>query len=250
MSENPSVEILKNYIDPELVDEVYVNKRGIKFLWEPQYKAIKAGIFEGKSLIVMSPPASGKTLIGELAAVQKAFKGEKALFLVPYKALADEKFRIFDEDYGLWFRTAIFTRDRSTPPEMMTECSLIIATYEKIELLIRQNIDWLKEVKLIVVDEMELLDHERRGPVLEVLLTRLIKDYNPQIIGLSATLNPESGEEICKWLDSKLVSSNFRPTELIEGLYSTINEEIKYKNGGRVKVELPISLKVFEKNKY
>jgi len=247
LNENPSVEVLKKYIDPRLVDEVYVNKRGIKSLWEPQYKAIEAGIFEGKSLIVMSPPASGKTLIGEFAAVQKAFKGEKSLFLVPYKALADEKFRVFNEDYGLWFKTAIFTRDHSTPLEVMAECSLIVATYEKIELLIRQKIDWLKEVKLVIVDEIELLDHERRGPTLEILLTRLIKDYDPQIIGLSATLNPESAEEICKWLNSELVSSDFRPTELIEGLYSTISEEIIYKNGEKIKIDLPPSLKIFNK---
>ena len=57
-----------------------------------QSKAVKAGLLEGKSLLVCTPTASGKTLIAELAAMKAVFERKgKAVYIVPLKALAAEK---------------------------------------------------------------------------------------------------------------------------------------------------------------
>lgn len=41
-------------------------------------------ILEGKSLFVVAPTSSGKTFVGEMAALKAILKGQKAIFLLPY----------------------------------------------------------------------------------------------------------------------------------------------------------------------
>src|SRR5437667_1581041 len=50
------------------------------------------GLFIAGNLIVFSPTSSGKTFIGEMAAVMAALANMKVFYLVPQKALAAEKF--------------------------------------------------------------------------------------------------------------------------------------------------------------
>jgi len=51
-------------------------------------------------MIVAAPTASGKTFIAELAMVNQAVKqGKKAVYIVPLKALASEKYQDFTERY-------------------------------------------------------------------------------------------------------------------------------------------------------
>ena len=57
-------------------------------------------ILDGKSLFVVAPTSSGKTFIGEMAAVKAVIKGQKAVFLLPYKALVNEKYDQFSYLYG------------------------------------------------------------------------------------------------------------------------------------------------------
>ena len=49
------------------------------------------GFLKVKIFLVVSATASGKTLIGELAGVPGAMKGEKFIFLTPLVALANQK---------------------------------------------------------------------------------------------------------------------------------------------------------------
>ena len=79
-----------------------------------QEQAIKRHrLFEGSNLIVSAPTSSGKTFIGELAAVYQGLHNKKTAYLVPLKALAEEKFESFRrlyEPYGI--RVVVSTRDR------------------------------------------------------------------------------------------------------------------------------------------
>jgi len=75
--------------------------KGLDELRPPQELAIKAGLFEGKSMVVASPTASGKTLVAELAAFHNIMQNKgKTLYIVPLKALASEKFEEFKKHYG------------------------------------------------------------------------------------------------------------------------------------------------------
>src|SRR5438094_449026 len=67
----------------------------------------KHRITEGGSLLVIAPTSAGKTFIGELAAAKAIADGRKAVFLLPYKALVNEKFDQFSELYGSKLRMRV-----------------------------------------------------------------------------------------------------------------------------------------------
>ena len=59
---------------------------------------MKAGLLEGKSLVISSPTASGKTLIAMMAAFKKIKeRGKKVVYLTPLRALASEKYTEFKQ---------------------------------------------------------------------------------------------------------------------------------------------------------
>ena len=66
-----------------------------KHLLPVQALTLDNGLLEGENLLVVSATASGKTLIGELAGVPGAMKGEKFIFLTPLVALANQKYQGF-----------------------------------------------------------------------------------------------------------------------------------------------------------
>src|SRR3989338_2724722 len=69
-----------------------LQREEIRELRPAQEKAIKKGLLDGKSLLVCTPTASGKTLIAELAGVKSIMEGKgKVIYIVPLKALASEK---------------------------------------------------------------------------------------------------------------------------------------------------------------
>lgn len=87
----------------ERIKEV-LKKRGISELYPPQAEALTSGILKGENALIAIPTASGKTLIAEIAIVNRLLKeGGKAVYLVPLKALAEEKFKEFKdwEELGL-----------------------------------------------------------------------------------------------------------------------------------------------------
>ena len=194
---------------------------GIKELYPPQVSALKAGLLKKRdSFVVAAPTASGKTLIAEMAAL-KAFldKGGKTIYLVPLRALAREKYEDFSKKYGeIGMRVMQSTGEYDSTEPWLHEGDLVIATNEKVDSLIRHRAQWLKNINLVVADEIHLLRDPHRGPTLEVVLTRL-RSMNPdlRLVALSATI--PNAQEISDWLDAKLVQSDWRPVPLREGVY-------------------------------
>ncbi len=192
-----------------------------------QEKAIESGLFDRKNLLVCSPTASGKTLVAEMAALQAILdKRGKAVYIVPLKSLASEKYHEFKNKYEkLGIKVAIAIGDLDSADPWLENYDFIIATAEKLDSLIRHQAKWVKQVSVVIVDEIHLLTDSHRGPVLEVLLT-LLKQTLPwmQIIGLSATIgNPD---ELSEWLDAKLVSDDWRPVTLYQGIFKS--NEVDY----------------------
>ncbi len=58
------------------------------------------GVLNGEHLVVIAPTTSGKTMIGELAALQGVLDRKRSLFLLPLKALVADKRRHFEAVYG------------------------------------------------------------------------------------------------------------------------------------------------------
>ena len=64
-------------IPSELKD--YIGRKGLSELYPPQEEAVRDGLLVGRSLVVSSPTASGKTLIAIIAAFVKVKGGEGCL---------------------------------------------------------------------------------------------------------------------------------------------------------------------------
>ncbi|MEM4260762.1 MAG: DEAD/DEAH box helicase [Candidatus Woesearchaeota archaeon] len=182
-----------------------------------QYKSIDKGLFKYKNLLICTPTASGKTLVAELAILNALFNNKgKCVYVVPLRALANEKYKEFKDKYPI--KTAISSGDIDTNDAWLEKYDLIITTSEKFDSLIRHNTPWLGEVKVVIIDEIHLLNDPVRGPTIEILITilkKLLKEL--QIICLSATIgNPE---ELARWLEAELVIDNWRPIRLYQGIY-------------------------------
>lgn len=209
--------------------------QGWKNLTPIQSKALQAGLLEGQSLLCCAPTASGKTLVASMAIVQllsqnspnKDFPGRdsqsrpalsKALYLLPLKALAGEKYQEYRQLLEATGHTvALSLGDLDEDAGYLGRYDLIIMTTEKLDSLLRHGIPWLSQVKLVIVDEIHLLHDPTRGPTLEVVLTLLRSLIKPQIIGLSATIgNPQA---LASWLNASLVQDFWRPVELQQGIF-------------------------------
>ena len=217
---------------PERLKQSYIDS-GITELNPPQKQAVDKGLLEGKDLIIASPTASGKTFIAELGMVKKAVEQNKtAIYIVPLKALASEKYEDFSERYeNLNVQMTVGNSDDAG--EYLDNADIVIATSEKMDSMLRHNPSWIHDIGLVVVDEIHLLTSENRGPTLEVTLTRLRELLDFQLLGLSATISNAS--EMADWLDCNLVSSTYRPVELKHGVYW--QNEIEFFSGDEEKDE-------------
>lgn len=217
---------------------------GLKELYPPQVQAIKAGLLQSQdSFVVAAPTASGKTFIAEMAALKVFFEtGGKVVYLVPLRALAREKYDDFSKKYkDAGARIVQSTGDFDSADPWLYESNLIITTNEKMDSLIRHRASWLRDICLVVADEIHLIGDPNRGPTLEVVLTRL-KWINPglRVLALSATI--PNATEIAHWLDAQLIESNWRPVPLREGVY--FDETITFQDGNVTKVQKESSLDI------
>ena len=206
-------------IKDKLPKDLYnVLEKTITELRPCQEKAIKSGLLEDKNLLVCTPTASGKTLVGEIALIKSIMENKgKGLYIVPLRALATEKYKDFKKKYEGLIRIAISIGDMDSSDSYLSDYDLIFCTSEKLDSLMRHNAPWLKYIKTIVVDEVHMLNDLARGPTLEITLTILRSILNPQIIALSATIgNPR---ELAEWLQAELIEDNWRPVELKQGTY-------------------------------
>lgn len=205
----------------EIPKKVYavLKKKGFKGLRPSQAKAIQAGLFKDKNLLVCTPTASGKTLVAELAALNALYHDQgKVIYVVPLRALAQEKVRDFKRDYPD-LKIVLTSGDRDSDDSYLERFDWIVTTSEKLDSLLRHKAAWLHNVKVVVIDEVHLLNDSTRGPTLEVLITLLRKTLPKlQLVALSATIgNPK---ELASWLGATLVLDDWRPVRLDKGIYS------------------------------
>ena len=191
---------------------------GYKELSPPQAEAVPLAL-EGKNVVVAVPTASGKSLVGYLAALKKVLVDrEKVLYIVPLKALAAEKRDDLDRFSHLGFRVVMSTGDLDSEERGLGNADIIVATSEKADSLLRHRSQWMNDVGLVIADEIHLIHDPSRGPTLEVALTKMMhRNPRMQIIALSATIS--NSRDLAEWLNAKLVKSDWRPTPLKEGVY-------------------------------
>ena len=206
-------------------------------LYPPQELALSKGVMNGNNILVTTPTSSGKTLIGLMGMINILKKGKKVVYLTPLKALASEKFNEFKVIANLsCFRNrkiniGISTGDYDSTGSELVNKDVIILTNEKMDSILRHDSNWIYDVGLFIIDEIHLLTERERGPTLEIILTKIkLMPQKPQIIGISATVS--NSDEVAEWLTCEPIQSNWRPTELIEGVYNygkvTMNDGTNY----------------------
>ena len=205
-----------------------LKEKGYGTLYPPQAEAIPLAL-SGRNLVVAVPTASGKSLIGYIAAMKAVLENrQKVLYIVPLKALASEKRDDLEEFANLGFRTAMSTGDLDSEETWLKDADVIVATSEKADSLLRHGTQWMKDVGLVIADEIHMIHEPDRGPTLEVALTKMmIKNPALQVIALSATIS--NAIELAEWLNAELVKSDWRPTKLKEGVY--LDWEIRFDDG-------------------
>ena len=136
----------------------------------------------------------------------------KIIYVAPMKALVQEVVKNFSKrlaPYGVIVRE--LSGDSSLSRQQISETQMIVTTPEKWDIVTRQGEGraYTQLVRLVIVDEIHLL-HDDRGPVLESIVARVIRQVETtaepvRLVGLSATLpnyadvatflrvNPEKG---------------------------------------------------------
>ena len=187
-----------------------------------QSLAVENGVTDGEDQLVVSATATGKTLIGEMAGLDRALNGEgKMLFLVPLVALANQKYHQFEERYGdivdVTLRVGA-SRVNDTGQQFDPSADVIVGTYEGIDHALRTDKN-LGDIGTVVIDEVHTLGEGERGHRLDGLITRLKhycevrnRDSETQWIYLSATVgNPET---LAVALEATLIEFEERPVPI------------------------------------
>lgn len=218
---------------PDAVSDALVSA-GFRELHPPQAEAIPKAL-EGRNLVAAIPTASGKSLIGIVPALAMLAEHRgKVLYIVPLKALAAEK----ADDFGrfadrLGFKVHMSTGDLDSEDRGLGDADVVIATSEKADSMLRHRSRWFDGVGLIIADEIHMIHDAGRGPTLEVALTKMMRKIpGVQVIALSATIS--NAQDIAEWLHAELVTSDWRPIPLREGVF--LGGEIAFDDASVVEV--------------
>ncbi|MFX0122429.1 MAG: DEAD/DEAH box helicase [Candidatus Hodarchaeota archaeon] len=186
-------------LEPELTD--WLEQKQMK-LYSHQAEALNA-IHKGKNVVIITPTASGKTLIFSLS-VANAVARKRAvtsLFLYPTKALANDQLKKLEElNEVLSGRLRPYIYDGDTPTRQRPQIRNFAHAVISNPYAFHQYLDWhqkwdrfFRNLRFIVIDEA----HQYRGVfgsnVAQLIrrLNRIINHYGsiPQYILSSATIN-------------------------------------------------------------
>ena len=236
-----------------------------QFFNEIQSTVFDKSFNSDENLLITAPTGAGKTniaLVTILREIERELKLKnmnnidekfdftkfqwdfKVLFLVPLKALANEFITKFTEQLG-FFNLVIneFSGDVDLTKEQIDKTNLFVGIPEKWDLFTRKHDDIFKNLKLVIIDEVHLLN-EDRGRVLECIVARTILKMELlqkfiRLVGLSATL--PNYYDVADFLKVKeglfAFDSSYRATPLTMKFYG-ISEKRSYEDYKKLENEL------------
>jgi len=156
------------------------------------------------NVVVSAPTASGKTAVAEVAICRTIAAGGTALFLAPMRALTNERERDWERLEAMGYEVYVVTGERDLSPSKAERADVLVMTPEKADSATRKHDSaryrFVTDVDCCVIDEVHLLDSDRRGSVLEVTVSRLRRLCDPRVVALSATMR--NVEDVAAWLDA------------------------------------------------
>src|SRR6266566_808559 len=200
-----------------------LRSRSVSELWPSQITALEGGLLSSSSKIVKMPTSAGKTLVAELAIVYTLVTnpGAKCIYVAPYRALVAElESTLLDlfGDLGFKVSTVLGTYESDSFEELLvSDADILVTTPEKLDLLQRIQSDFLKDVKLFILDEGQIVNDKSRGVKFELLLTRMRRRLpKARFLFLSAVVPQSTLEDFAKWFNANpskdVLVSNWRPS--------------------------------------
>jgi superfamily II DNA/RNA helicase len=198
----------------------YVSRqeKGLFELLYPQKESILEGQLLNpayRAIVVNLPTSSGKTLIAEYRILQalNQFRnqGGWVAYVVPTKALVNQIYNQLKRDLG---NIGLIVEKASGAIELdgfeqhlieengnQTTFDVLVTTYEKMNLLVRQGLGTTNERSLVltVVDEAHNIEEKQRGLNLEFLLSTIKNDCQEANF-LLMTPDISNSDEIVTWL--------------------------------------------------
>lgn len=194
-------------------DEIitFLKNQQYKKLYEYQKNAINAGLLNSKNVLISTPTGNGKTLIGMLATLSHLNKtNSKIIYLVPSRALANEKYDNFSKLKKLKINDRfpkIIMRIGGTKLSTsdIKNNDIIIMTNEMLYFAIQYDPNLINMITLLIIDEMNLINEEERGIKLEILITLFKRIECIQIVALCPVI--DNADQIANWMNAKCIKT-------------------------------------------
>ena len=180
--------------------------QGTKSLNRIQSRICDTALFQADNMLVCAPTGAGKTNVALLAMLHEIglhrgedgkldLEGFKIVYLAPMKALVAEiVLNLSNRLQSFGISVKEFTGDVQLNKQQLAETQVIVMTPEKFDVITRKGDarPFTQLVRLVVIDEIHLL-HDGRGPVIESIVARLLRQIETtqemvRLVGLSATL--------------------------------------------------------------
>jgi superfamily II RNA helicase len=150
-------------------------------------------INNGASVVVSAATGTGKTVIADYI-IDKSFKeGKKVFYTAPIKALSNQKFAEFKENYGVE-NVGILTGDVVHNPT----APLLIMTTEIYRNMLLAGDPIIADLAAVVFDEIHYLGDVERGTVWEECI--IFSPSHTRFVCLSATI--PNARQFAQWIQS------------------------------------------------
>ena len=183
----------------------------------------------GDSVFVAAHTSAGKTVVAEYAIALAAKHMTKAIYTSPIKALSNQKFRDFRNEFE---DVGILTGDVQINPE----ASCLIMTTEILRSMLYRGADLIRDVEYVIFDEVHYVNDLERGVVWEEVIIMLPEHVS--LILLSATV--PNTYEFASWVGRTkkkniyVISTPKRPVPLEhflwanKGVHKIVNADKKF----------------------
>lgn len=241
------------------ITQLYCRKVAEVELWPSQLEAAARCRDITDDLIVALPTSAGKTRIAEMAALVTLSTEKRVLIVTPLRALSAQTERSFRKTFSplgysvssLYGAGGLSSMDADT----LKSRSIVIATPEKLDFALRNDVNILNDIGLIILDEGHMIGKTEREIRFEILVQRLLKrsDANERrIVCLSAILpDGKNLSDLTEWMrndeSGTPIKLAWRPTRQLFGT-------LEWRNGAATlfydnKKEQPFILNFIQQNK-
>ncbi|CAG9797215.1 unnamed protein product [Chironomus riparius] len=207
--------------------------KGIPSLYDWQEECLNLkSIADRRNLIYALPTSGGKTLVAEILMLREVIlRKMNVIFVLPYVSIVQEKVQDLMPlavEFDFLVEEYCSGKGSIPPAKRRNKSSIYICTMEKANILLDSLIESkrIKELSMVVVDELHMVGDPQRGHVLESFLAKsnFVDGSQIQVIGMSATI--ANLHEIASFLNADIYTRNFRPVELKE--YVKIGSDLMY----------------------